>query len=78
MISAGIGENPMVNHATPAASYRESAEEISMEAVFFASSLLPVKEKSRNARKRFGFLGKTGGNLLSRKLYNHYHRQDCV
>src|SRR5439155_26237477 len=21
---------------------------------------------------------KSGGNLLSRKLYNHYHRQDCV
>ena len=34
------------------------------------------KCKSRNLR--FGFSEKTGGNLLSRKLYNHYHRQDCV
>lgn len=25
-----------------------------------------------------GFLEKFGGNLLSRKLYNHYHRQGCV
>ena len=27
---------------------------------------------------RFGFLERSGGNLLSRKLYRHYHRQDCV
>ena len=34
------------------------------------------KCKSRNLC--LGFSEKTGGNLLSRKLYNHYHRQDCV
>ena len=33
-------------------------------------------KKSRNFR--FGLIERSGGNLLSRKLYNHYHRQGCV
>jgi hypothetical protein len=37
------------------------------------SDLQCVHKKSRNTLGHFGFSGKTGGNLLPRKLYNHYH-----
>jgi hypothetical protein len=35
-------------------------------------------EKEKEPKNYFGPQLKSGGNLLSRKLYSHYHRQDCV
>ena len=37
-----------------------------------------MAEKKKAETTCFGFLKESGGNLLSQKLYNHYHRQDCV
>jgi hypothetical protein len=36
------------------------------------------KQKKPKHPQTFRLFRKTGGNLLSRKLYNHYHRQGCV
>jgi hypothetical protein len=35
------------------------------------------KQKGRNSLFR-PLMKESGGNLLSQKLYNYYHRQDCV
>jgi hypothetical protein len=42
------------------------------------AGLLAMAEKKKAETKCFGFFKESGGNLLSQKLYNHYHRQDCV